>query len=78
MEWKKHIESKRGIAGGKPVIKGTRLAVGFLLELMAEGWTEEMILENYPSLDQDDIRAIYAYAAECTENEIVHQINHSA
>jgi uncharacterized protein (DUF433 family) len=42
---------------GKPVIKGTRLAVEFLRELVAEGWTREQILRNYPQLSDDDVRA---------------------
>ena len=42
---------------GKPVIKGIRIAVEFLMELLAEGWTHEQVLENYPNLTSDDIQA---------------------
>ena len=45
------------ILNGKPVIRGTRLAVEFILELLAEGWTHEQIERNYPSLTIDDIQA---------------------
>ncbi|MSP61475.1 MAG: DUF433 domain-containing protein [Myxococcales bacterium] len=45
---------------GKPVIKGTRIAVEFIVDLLANGWREEQILENYPGLEVDDIRACLA------------------
>lgn len=47
---------------GKPVIKGTRLAVEFIVELLAEGWSDEEILRNYPGITKEDIRACLAYA----------------
>jgi uncharacterized protein (DUF433 family) len=49
---------------GKPVVKGTRLAVAFLLGLLAAGWTEEQIFESYPSLPPNALRAVFAFAAE--------------
>ncbi len=51
------IEVNPAILVGKPVIKGTRLAVEFLLELIAEGWSTDEILRNYPQLTVDDLRA---------------------
>lgn len=48
---------------GKPAIRGTRIAVGFLLELRAEGWTPDQILEDDPQLTADDLRAAVSYAA---------------
>ena len=51
------------ILTGKPVIKGTRLAVEFIVGLLAHGWTEAEILENYPHIVQADIRACLAYAS---------------
>jgi uncharacterized protein (DUF433 family) len=47
---------------GKPVIKGTRLAVDFIIDLLAQGWSEEDILKNYPGLTHADIRACLGYA----------------
>ncbi|WP_456365376.1 DUF433 domain-containing protein [Thermococcus sp.] len=44
--------------GGKPVIKGTRVPVYFMLELLANGWSFEDILENYPQLTREDLNAI--------------------
>lgn len=61
MNWKKHIVSDKEILLGKPTIKGTRLSVEFILERLASGWTEETILENYPQLKKEDLRAVFAY-----------------
>ena len=49
---------------GKPVVKGTRLSVEFLLELFAAGWTQEQVLENYPTLTLEGLRAVFAFSAE--------------
>lgn len=52
-----------GILAGKPVIRGTRLAVEFILELLAAGESEQNILRNYPGLTRDDILACLSYAS---------------
>jgi uncharacterized protein (DUF433 family) len=49
---------------GKPVIKGTRIAVEFVIELMDQGWSEEYILFNYPQISRDDIQACLNYASK--------------
>ncbi len=64
MEWQDRIEVDPKVLVGKPVIRGTRIAVEFLLELLAEGWTDEEILKNYPQLAADDIHAALHYAVE--------------
>lgn len=51
------------ILAGKPVIRGTRLAVEFILELLAAGQSETDVLTNYPGLTRDDILACLAYAS---------------
>jgi uncharacterized protein (DUF433 family) len=51
---------------GKPVIRGTRLSVDFIIGLMADGWSEAQILENYPGLTHDDVAACLAYARDMT------------
>jgi uncharacterized protein (DUF433 family) len=48
---------------GKPVIRGTRLAVEFVLELLAAGQSEKELLTNYPGLTRDDILACLSYAS---------------
>lgn len=72
MSWKAHITSDPEVLAGKPVVRGTRLAVDFLLGLFAAGWTTEQVLASYPQLSPDALRAIFAYAAEVTQGEALH------
>jgi uncharacterized protein (DUF433 family) len=64
------IVTNREILGGKPIIKGTRISVEFILELLASGVAEDEILQDYPHLTKDDIRACLEYAAHSLKNEI--------
>lgn len=57
MHWQDRIGFDSGVLGGKPVVKGTRLAVEKIVELMAAGWTEQQIIENHPGISRDDIAA---------------------
>jgi len=72
MDWKERIVIDPGILVGKPVIKGTRLAVEFVIDLMAQGWAEEDILQNYPGITRQDIQACLAYASEILRVEKVY------
>lgn len=56
---------------GKPVIRGTRLSVEFVIGLMAEGWTEADILQSYPGIAHEDIIACLAYARDTLSSEKV-------
>ena len=56
---------------GKPVIRGTRLSVEFVIGLMADGWSEADILGNYPGVTHDDIIACLAYARDTLSSEKV-------
>jgi len=69
MGWREYIHSDPDILIGKPVVKGTRLAVDFILGLLAAGWTEQQILENYPALTPEALRAIFAFVAESLQEE---------
>lgn len=60
------------VLAGKPVIRDTRLAVEFVIGLMAEGWSEADILLNYPGLTHDDIIACLAYARDMLSAEKVY------
>jgi uncharacterized protein (DUF433 family) len=60
------------VLAGKPVIHGTRIAVEFVIGLMADGWTEADILANYPGISRDDILACLAYARDSLSVERVH------
>jgi uncharacterized protein (DUF433 family) len=57
MNWEERIEINPGVLVGKPVIKNTRLAVEFIVELLANGWSQQQIIENYPGITIDDIQA---------------------
>jgi len=61
MDWKNHIESDENILVGKPIIKGTRLSVEHIICLLASGWTEQQILDNYPRLSKESLQAVFAY-----------------
>ncbi len=58
------------ILGGKPIIKGTRISVEYILDLLASDVTEKEILEDYPHLTREDISACLKYAARSMKNEI--------
>jgi uncharacterized protein (DUF433 family) len=75
MNWRDRITADPAVLVGKPVIKGTRIAVEFLIELLAEGWTHEQILKNYPQLKQEDIQAALHHAAELAKLERVHPLS---
>ncbi len=72
MNWQDHIMIDPQILVGKPVVKGTRLSVDFILGLLAEGWSEQQIRENYPTITQDAFRAVYAYAAQILGEESIY------
>jgi uncharacterized protein (DUF433 family) len=57
---------------GKPVIKGTRLSVEFVVDLLAQGWTEEDIRNSYPGVQREDILACLEYASEIVRSEKVY------
>ena len=58
---------------GKPVVKGTRLSVDFLLGLLGQGWSESEVLRNYPGLQREDLLACLAYASEALAREKVYR-----
>lgn len=66
------VDSK--ILTGKPVIRGTRIAVELIVDLLASGWSHEQILASYPHLTEDDIRACLAYASELLHEEKVYPL----
>ncbi len=74
MKWQERIIIDPEILVGKPVIKGTRLAVEFIVDLLANGWTEEEIFRNYPGLTHDDIQACLGYASSLLHSEMVYPL----
>ena len=74
MNWEEHITVDAAILVGKPVIKGTRLAVEFVVGLFAQGWSEDEVLRNYPGLTKEAIRACFAYAQEHLSQEHLYTV----
>jgi len=73
-EWKERISVDSKVLAGKPVIKGTRIAVEFMLDLLANGWAIEKILKNYPQLKKEDVTAVLKYATEFLTEEKVYPL----
>jgi uncharacterized protein (DUF433 family) len=59
MNWQNYIISDKQVLLGKPSIKGTRISVELILELFSSGWTEKQILESYPSISTETLRAVF-------------------
>jgi len=59
------------IMGGKPVIKGTRIPVYFILELLSNGWSIDDILREYPHLSREDVLVAIKYAAKVLREEVI-------
>jgi len=74
MNWQERIVVDPAILLGKPVIRGTRLAVEFIIDLLAQGWSEEEMLRNYPGLVREDIQACLAYASNLLHAERVYPL----
>ena len=72
--WKDRIVIDEAVLIGKPVIKGTRLSVEFTIDLLARGWSEAEIVENYPGIVVEDIRACLAYASVTLHAEKVYPL----
>ena len=72
--WEERIVVDPKILVGKPVVKGTRLAVDFILDLLTQGWPHDEILRNYPGLEAEDIQACLAYARDMLRNEKVYLV----
>jgi len=72
MDWQDRIILDNEVLAGKPVIKGTRIAVEFVIDLLSRGWTMEQILQEYDHLTAADIRACLAYASEMLKSERVY------
>jgi uncharacterized protein (DUF433 family)/predicted nuclease of predicted toxin-antitoxin system len=71
MSWQERIVTDSDVLVGKPVVRGTRLAVDFLIDLLAQGWSESEILRNYPGLTHEDLQACLFYASNALRAEKV-------
>ncbi|MGO8806895.1 MAG: DUF433 domain-containing protein [Candidatus Bathyarchaeia archaeon] len=73
--WQERIVVDPKVLVGKPVIKGTRLSVEFILDLLANDWTTTQILDEYPQLKREDVMAVLKYAAELVKEEKVYSLS---
>ncbi len=62
MNWSERIVSDRDVLLGKPLIKGTRISVEFILEGLADGWNEDKIRQSYPHLKKEDMQAVFSFS----------------
>jgi uncharacterized protein (DUF433 family) len=72
MNWQQRITVDPKVLVGKPIVKGTRISVEFVIDLLARGWTTEQILKEYDQLTPEDIQACLAYASEMLKTERVY------
>jgi uncharacterized protein (DUF433 family) len=72
MKWRERITIDPDILVGKPIVKGTRISVEFVVDLLGRGWTQEQILREYDHLSAEDVQACLAYASEVLKSERVH------
>ncbi len=75
MSWKDRIEIDPTVLTGKPVIRGTRLAVDLILSLLGQGWSESDLLRIYPGLAHEDVAACLQYASEVLQAEKVYALS---
>lgn len=75
MDWQTRITIDPDVLVGKPIIKGTRLAVEFIIDLLSQGWSIEEILRNYPGITVVDIQACLSYASAALKSEKVYAIS---
>ncbi len=72
MNWQERITVDPQVLVGKPIIRGTRISVEFVVDLLGRGWSNEQILEEYAHLTPEDIQACLAYAGEVLRTERVY------
>ena len=72
MEWRNHIVANESVLLGKPTVKGTRISVEHIIGLLAEGWSEDQILENYPRLTRESLKAVFLYIQDCLKDGLLY------
>ena len=73
-DWRERIVIDSKVLVGKPVIRGTRLSVEFVLDLLSNDWSIEQVLGEYPQLKREDVIAVLKYAAEMVKEEKVYPL----
>jgi len=72
MTWQERITIDPSILVGKPIIKGTRISVEFVIDLLGRGWATADVLREYDHLKPEDVQACLAYASDVLKSEEVH------
>jgi uncharacterized protein (DUF433 family) len=72
MTWQDRITIDPDVLVGKPIVKGTRISVEFVIDLLGRGWTTDQVLGEYNHLAPEDIQACLAYASEVLKSEKVY------
>ena len=72
MQWQERIVIDPNVLVGKPVVRGTRISVEFVIDLLGRGWTPQQVLKEYDHLRPEDIQACLAYASEVLKSERVY------
>jgi uncharacterized protein (DUF433 family) len=70
----RQIVANPEILGGKPIVEGTRLSVDHILGLLAHGMSHAEIMEAYPDLTLDDVKAVIQYAADALHNDVLIEV----
>ena len=70
MDYHEHIVRDPRICNGQPVIKGTRVILRTVLASLAEGATSEEIVADFPTLTEEDVRAVIAFAAASAQEDV--------
>ena len=73
MDWRNHIEINEKVLAGKPVLKGTRISVEHIIDLLAVGWTDQEIIENYPRITKENLQAVFSYIQEIIQDGLIFQ-----
>ncbi|MBS1979029.1 MAG: DUF433 domain-containing protein [Bacteroidetes bacterium] len=71
MNWQEYIVSDKEVLLGKPTIKGTRISVEHIVGLLAQGWTEHEVLENFPRLTKESLQAVFSYIQDCINDGLL-------
>jgi len=74
MDWRQRIEVNPQVLVGKPVVKGTRISVELVVDLLARGYSAEQIVRQYDHLTVEDIQACLAYASDVLSSERVYVV----
>lgn len=74
MDWRTRIVVDPAVLVGKPVIKGTRISVELVVDLLGRGYTTQQVLDQYPHVTAEDVQACLAYASEVLRSEKVYAL----